>query len=790
MYALAGLGIFVLLFADYAHLYDLPTGYFFALALALIYRGRLCAYLVLFFPASLNRETAILLTGVFALYAWRRLKRGNWYLHIAAQALIFSGVQFVIRHYYFGMAGGAVWFTSGENIAAYAARPLETLLYLVILFWLACRREPDFLRLAFAVLTPPILLSSLFFGGAFERRTLIEMYPAAFALLYYNHLVNFHQLKQWLFNNLTHGENTRAERLAEHLFGRNFQQRSLILASVMPNTARVWGVDISHWNLPPVNLKRMADNYAMKFVFIKGCDGSLNTKYYFEHVAAAKLAGVPWGMYVWLYPNGNVSIDAQVNAWTTRAQIDPPPLGIAIDAEWTSYGGLPANPSAADLRGAHDKIKARYGKAAITYTAAGYANVYLKGFDWMREDLWIANYGVNNPMLPTGANKYVLWQFTSTLDGKFLDPNGNAELDGNYFNGTAEEFQAKYNLTIPPPVNEDVVSFPFNGVQRVSGVRHNWKFELFISDPSKVTYETVCTLSLEIPSSVSARNGAQVFGNGGDWNRVSLYDYAVSNGGVCHPSAGVGRPSLMVLDDGKVIIDQKPAANVRQALSGLRFLIRGGMINPDVYRTDKAEWTEGHARSCHGLDAAGRHVWMVSEGEAYNQGLKLSHCAELLKQYGAVTAFDSGGGGDAEIGMGVTLLTATENPGGVERALPQTLLLYAQEADMTLGRAKELLGKIPNIRSAPSISGADVGDIPAFSEITFEDIVDDREHPGDANYKWFLMSAGRYTAYKYPRSGGTPDRFTILSMPEEPPAGKHTVEVIVDGVTVYKTELT
>lgn len=48
------------------------------------------------------------------------------------------------------------------------------------------------------------------------------------------------------------------------------------------------------------------------------------------------------------------------------------------------------------------------------------------------------------------------WQFTATLDGKALDPNGNAELDGNYFGGTASEFAARYGgeVTPPPPAQE------------------------------------------------------------------------------------------------------------------------------------------------------------------------------------------------------------------------------------------------------------------------------------------------------------------------------------------------
>lgn len=252
--------------------------------------------------------------------------------------------------------------------------------------------------------------------------------------------MNYHQIKQYLQNNLWRGENSHEHNLKRHFF-------PTLLA---PDTSRVWGIDISHWNLPPVDLKRMVDLFGLKFVFIKGCDGALNTRYYFEHVAAAKAAGVPWGMYCWLYPYNRVSLEAQATAWVARARVDPPPLGIAIDAEWTNYGGEEANPRASDLRQVHDKVKVKSGRSAMTYTAPGYANTYLIGFDWSREPLWNASWGGNTPLLPTGAHGWDFWQF-GILDGKVLDPTGNFEMDGDYYNGSLESFNAEFGLTETPP---------------------------------------------------------------------------------------------------------------------------------------------------------------------------------------------------------------------------------------------------------------------------------------------------------------------------------------------------
>jgi len=269
------------------------------------------------------------------------------------------------------------------------------------------------------------------------------------------------QAKQFIQNNLRYGEN-RSER-ADFIRSLSFAQKQAVLSVLMPDGSKVWGIDISHWNLPPVDLKRMVEQYGLSFVGIKGCDGSLNTKYYPEHVAAAKLAGIPWLMYVWLYRAENVSIDAQTTAWSNRAKADPPPMGVFVDAEWTKWAGAYSNPTTSDLQSAEASFKAKYTEPAGRYTAPYYATQYLKGFDFSIGRNWIAEWGVDKPV--TWPYPYELHQFTDNLDGKKLDPRpeSNASLDGNYFNGTAEQFKAKYGGVTPPPVEEDMKKFEVVG---------------------------------------------------------------------------------------------------------------------------------------------------------------------------------------------------------------------------------------------------------------------------------------------------------------------------------------
>lgn len=264
-------------------------------------------------------------------------------------------------------------------------------------------------------------------------------------------------------NNWIYGENSREANRFHHYSQKATVERFAILAQILPDGSKVFGIDISHWNAPgTVNFQQLKELYNLQFVILKGCDGSVNSNYYFENLQAVKEAGLLWGMYCWLYPASKVNIDAQVNAWHARAIIDPPPLGIFIDCEWTYYGGAPANPGASDLRQAHDKLRVKQGKSAITYTAKGYADSYLKGFDFSREELWVANYNVPAPAMPNGATTYAYWQFTSTFmfNGK--------NYDGNYFNGTQTEFDERYGAITPPPTGEIQMEYEVTGTSGVN----------------------------------------------------------------------------------------------------------------------------------------------------------------------------------------------------------------------------------------------------------------------------------------------------------------------------------
>lgn len=513
------------------------------------------------------------------------------------------------------------------------------------------------------------------------------------------------RIKQFLINNLWYGEQDPRERRDE--------AQVVVLSSqlLMPDTSRVWGIDISHWNLPPVNLRRMIDQYGLDFVIIKGCDGSLRSRYFEQHRQNAIDCGLPWGIYDWLYPNSKVSINAQTAAWWAQYLENPPPLGVFIDAEATTYAGLPANPTAADLRMAHDSFRSRGGVSASTYTAPYYANSSLAGFDWTREELWIAHYGVTTPLLPAGAPGYTFHQFSSTLDGHALDPDGNAELDGNYFHGSMAEFESKYGLA------GDRIENIFPGVQRVTGRRRQWEFSLLIIDPSRVRYEVIHPQPLTTGTHVAQQTGARIVVSGGEWDKVSRpQDYSVSNGAV-YVQRVAFRPSLLVMTDGSLRIWHENVQGVKQATTGLRYLVVNGVnaIPPDG---TESKYIEGHSRSIDGLDGRGFHLHLTSAGINYLEGtypdlgLRLYEAAEIMLQYGAVTAFDEGGGGDVTEVINGILTNVPENPGGEQRSLPQFWAIYPQETPPMANYEVTTIKSNMSLRSDHNTGADKIGSLP------------------------------------------------------------------------------
>ncbi len=130
-------------------------------------------------------------------------------------------------------------------------------------------------------------------------------------------------------------------------------------------------------------------------------------------------------------------------------------------------------------------------------------------------------------------------------------------------------------------------------------------------------------------------------------------------------------------------------------MAGNEWLVRGGQC---VAPGDEAR----HPRTAIGLDKNGDLLLLVVDGRhgAYSRGVSYTELAELLLEHGAETAINLDGGGSS------TLVIADPEPrvvnvpmpfqapesapvpaGGIQRAVANTLAVYAQERPPRQGAA-------------------------------------------------------------------------------------------------------
>lgn len=204
--AIVALFCFVLLFQNFRAVYDLPTALFFTLALGYLARKRIIEYLIVFTIACTNRETTILLVLVFmADYIFsgdfQSKDHRRFVFYIIYQILAFLSIQLALRQIFVANAGTTAWVRPLYNVKAYLAQPLGLALVLLfaavitVVIQKSWNLQPRFLKISLAALSP-IIPMHFIFGGAFEFRSMIEIYPVIFAMLVIAYL-NMRRFELW-----------------------------------------------------------------------------------------------------------------------------------------------------------------------------------------------------------------------------------------------------------------------------------------------------------------------------------------------------------------------------------------------------------------------------------------------------------------------------------------------------------------------------------------------------------------------------------------------------------------
>lgn len=176
-----------------SYLSDFPGLFLYTLGLALLARERWRPYLVVFLIGCLNKETFILLWGVFGLrYLWAKeaMPRPRFWALALAQLGIFLAVKGLLTVLYRDNPGTSFelhWFdhtlTLGEHLARRNERPaMFTWIAFALIAFGRWRSQPRFLQQAIAVL-PVLLILTAIFGFLDELRDYYEAYPVLVLML-------------------------------------------------------------------------------------------------------------------------------------------------------------------------------------------------------------------------------------------------------------------------------------------------------------------------------------------------------------------------------------------------------------------------------------------------------------------------------------------------------------------------------------------------------------------------------------------------------------------------------
>lgn len=220
---------------------------------------------------------------------------------------------------------------------------------------------------------------------------------------------------------------------------------------------KIIGPDVSFYQDAPgtpqgINFVRM--NQASDFVIIRagqhlGLDSDFKVNW-----RDAKAAGLPRGSY-WFY-DSRADPRQQADLWFNAFEGDLGELPLFADLE-EAYNG--PYTGWAYWKQFLDRIKSLVGRKEVgIYTAFYYwqnnaPNPTTQAAEleyFHRYPLWIANYGVSEPMVPRpwSANEWLFWQYTASGDGLYYGVE-SLEIDLNYFNGDAQAFANRFNVPVP-----------------------------------------------------------------------------------------------------------------------------------------------------------------------------------------------------------------------------------------------------------------------------------------------------------------------------------------------------
>ena len=195
---------------------------------------------------------------------------------------------------------------------------------------------------------------------------------------------------------------------------------------------RVQGIDVSHYQ-GTIDWGKVK-GAGMAFAFTKATESTTSTDSMFSvNWPAIKAAGLLRGAYHFFHADQDAT--TQANHFLQVTDISAGDLPPVIDIESTSNASDSAIVSGVQTW--LDVVQQATGIVPMIYTAASFWNAHLNS-SFGSYPLWVANYGVSSPKLPTGWSNWNFWQYSQS--GSVNGISGNVDMD--YFNGTLAQLNA------------------------------------------------------------------------------------------------------------------------------------------------------------------------------------------------------------------------------------------------------------------------------------------------------------------------------------------------------------
>jgi hypothetical protein len=182
-----GLLILPIFFKYYSYIYDPGTLFLFTLAIILIAKRKHWLYYIVFVLATLNKETSILLLGIFLIREFKVMGKATLARHLLFQTLIWIAVKASITAIFRDNPGSFCEFHLDYNLGL-ISEPYRLFYFVsvILISWALIRyrwaEKPVFLRRGLFIAVTPLMLTALVLGFLDELRCFYEAFPFLFLL--------------------------------------------------------------------------------------------------------------------------------------------------------------------------------------------------------------------------------------------------------------------------------------------------------------------------------------------------------------------------------------------------------------------------------------------------------------------------------------------------------------------------------------------------------------------------------------------------------------------------------